>query len=381
MENQSMERRRILITGPAPPPPGGIASVIRTIVDGDLSPGWDFREFDIALRRGPRFPGSRWVNSLLSRTLARDGLYNLEGLAKIAAFRRALEANPALLHLHASHGYDIWLSVRMAKIARRLGIPSLLHLHGLFDVKVPAMPPRQQRAFWQALLVPDRLVVLSESWRRWFRQGVPSERIAVLRNPVDVSRFGPRHEREDETLRLLFVGLSEPVRKGAYEILEAAPAILARVPHARFIFAGQDVDRVEERVVRGSAIEAQVRFVGSQDAHGMVSLFEQADMLLLPSHSEGLPIALLEAMAASLPVVACPVNGIPEAMSDPSNGRFVPVRDAGALASAVIELAADPALRRRIGAANRKLVEREFDGSAYALALGNLYESMLSKRP
>ena len=382
-ESSQAERVKphVVISGPLPPPPGGIAAVIRTIVESELRERYAFTAYNVAEPRTR--PGFAWrtANRALSRGLGRLGAYNLESRAHLAAYRALFDRRVDIAHLHVSHGYDTWLGIQMARFAKSRGARTIFHLHGLFDVVVPTFSPRVQRAFWRALEVPDHLVVLSDGWRRWFEQQVPPERISMLRNPVDVRRFGPPRDRPgDDALRLLFVGMSDPMRKGTYEILAAAPAILAALPHARFTCVGEDVDRIEEQRVRGTPLAPFFTFVGSRTADQIVSFFESADLLLLPSHSEGLPIALLEAMAASLPVVACPVNGVPEAMSDPENGRLVPPRDPAALAQAVIELARDPERRRRIGAANRRRVEREFDRTAYAEGLGAIYAAVCGGR-
>jgi glycosyltransferase involved in cell wall biosynthesis len=373
-----MSRPRVLVTGPAPPPPGGIAAVIATIVESELADAYEFVRFDMTQRRADlRSPIERLANAALSRALGFDGAFNLEAAAKLDAYRSALTPRPDLVHVHTSHGYDFWLGVRMARIARARGIPVLLHLHGLFDVVVPTWSRARQRLFERALRVPDRVIVLSEGWRRWFAQRVAPERLAVLRNPVDVRRFRPRDAAPREGVTLLFVGTNEPVRKGGYEILAAAPEIVAAAPDVRFVFVGADLERLEERCVRGTPLAPHFEFVGSKDAREIVPYFERADLLLLPSHSEGLPIALLEGMAAGIPVVACPVNGIPEAMSEPENGLLVPPRDAKALAAAVVRLVRDPQARRAMGDANRRKAETEFDRTHFAKELATIYENAL----
>ena len=143
---------------------------------------------------------------------------------------------------------------------------------------------------------------------------------------------------------------------------------------------GEDKERLEATRVQGTPLAPFFEFTGTKNAKEIAPYFEEADVLLLPSHSEGLPIALLEGMAASLPVVACPVNGIPEAMNEPENGLFVPPRDPAALARAVIRLASDPALRRRMSAANRAKALAEFDRAHFAAALAEIYEAALAGR-
>lgn len=379
-EGEGMRRPRVLVTGPAPPPPGGIAAVIQTILDSDLQQEFEFVRFDTTQSRWePSGPLARAANTALSRALGFDAAWNLGARARIAAYREALAVRPDLVHLHTSHGYDFWLGIRMARIARARGIRVLLHVHGLFDVMVPTWSRARQFWFDRALRVPDRVIVLSEGWKGWFAAHLAENRLAVLRNPVDVRRFSDPtgRPRAAGPLRLLFVGTNEPVRKGGYEILAAAPAVVAAVPDVRFVCVGSDEEKLEERHVRGTPLAPHFEFVGSKNAREIAPYFESADLLLLPSHSEGLPIALLEGMAAGLPVVACPVNGIPEAMQEPDNGLFVPPRDPAALARAIVRLAGDAPLRARIAIANRAKALAEFDQPIFARALGAIYRAAL----
>ncbi len=371
---------RILLTGPAPPPPGGIASVIQTIVDSELREHYAFSRFSTSERQlALAWQPQRLLNAALARSFGFDGVVNLESRAKLAAYERALVPLPDLVHIHTAHAYDFWLGAVMARRARRRGIPALLHVHGLFDVVVPTWSRVKQAGFRRALGVPDKVIVLSEGWQRWFAGQMDPARIEVLRNPVDVQRFQPRRETEPrDVVRLLFVGTNEPVRKGGYDILAAAPAVIASAPQVRFVFVGEDTEHLEASRVRGTPLAPHFEFTGSKNAQQIAPYFESADMLLLPSYSEGLPIALLEGMAASLPVVACPVNGIPEAMREPENGLFVPPGDAAALARAILTLVGDPARRAQIGVANREHALREFDRSHYARGLGAIYQRALS---
>lgn len=374
-----MRRLRVLITGPVPPPPGGIASVIETIVESELADRFDFVRFGTTPTLfTPRNVLHRGLNSALARGFGLDGVISLESRAKLAAYRALLDPAPDLVHIHSSHGYDFWLGAWMARIARRRGIPALLHVHGLFDVVVPTWSRAKQAAFRRALLLPNAIVVLSEGWRRWFAQHLPPERLEVLRNPVDMSRFRPGAGRaQDGLVRFLFVGVNEPRRKGGYDILAATSTVVREAPEARFVFVGEDTERLEATRVRGTPLASYFSFTGSKNTREISPYFEQADVLLLPSYSEGLPIALLEGMAAGLPVIACPVNGIPEAMRDPEHGIFVAPGDPPALARAMLALLRDPERRARCGAAGRLRIARDFDRSHYVRTLGDIYQRAL----
>jgi glycosyltransferase involved in cell wall biosynthesis len=369
------------MVGPRPPPPGGVAAVVETIVGSALAERFDFARLVPADHSWqPRHARDRFVNRALCRGFGLDGFVSLESGPLRRAFHAAFASPPALLHVQAACGYDCWQAFWMAREARRRGVPSLVHLHGVFDVRVPTWSRAKQALFRRGLAIPDRVVVLSEQWRRWFSDWVDESRLVVVRNAVDVTRFRPRDAAPGSPIRALFVGAYDPKQKGAYDILAAAPALVREIPSLRFVFVGRDADDLEARFVRGTPLAPHFEFTGSLQADAMPALYESSDLLLLPSYGEGLPIALLEAMASGLPVVTCPVNAIPEVMRDPENGRFVPPGDPGALAAAIRELALDPALRRRIGAANRRVAEEQLDVAHHVRALDALYTELLARR-
>jgi len=361
---------------------GGIASVIQTILESELAQRFCFERFSTTQRRfNRRDLVSRAFNSVLARSVGFDGIVGLESRGKLRAFRAMLAKQPDLVHLHSSHGYDFWLSVLMARDARRSGVPSLLHLHGLFDVVVPYYSAIRRAVFARSLRVPDRIIVLSQGWKRWFEGWLESDRIEVVHNCVDTRRFPePEWKRRTPGVRILFVGTSDPRRKGGYDILAIASEVVRAEPSARFVFVGTDVDELERRFVRGTPLATHFEFTGSKDSVEIVRYFTNADLLLLPSYSEGLPIALLEGMAAGLPVIATPVNGIPEAMTEPDHGLFVPSGDRPALLRAVLALVRDPERRERMGRAGRARVQVEFDRTHFASRLCQIYEGVLAER-
>jgi len=361
---------------------GGIASVIQTILDSELAGRFGFTRFSTTAIRYPRRDLLSWViNASLARGFGFDGIVGMESWGKLRAFRLSLAERPDLVHLHCSHGYDFWLSVLMAREAHRVRVPSLLHVHGLFDVVVPYYSAVRRAAFARALNVPDRVIVLSQSWKRWFEQWIEPNRLEVVHNCVDSRRFPePKRRTSRKEVRILFVGTRDPERKGAYDILAIASEVVRAEPCARFIFVGDDLEKLETRFVRGTSLAAHFEFAGSKNAADIVPYFEDADIFLLPSYSEGLPIALLEAMAAGLPVIATPVNGIPEAMTAPEHGLFVSPGDRPALARAVLELLRAPARREQMGHAARARARAEFDSTQFARRLGKVYDRLLADR-
>src|SRR5262249_4454447 len=123
-------------------------------------------------------------------------------------------------------------------------------------------------------------------------------------------------------------------------------------------------------------VAAHVRFEGAKPPAEITAWFEDADFLLMPSHMEGMPMALLEAMAAGIPVIASGINAIPEVLP-PDGGVLIAPRDRAALAKVIVDLARDPERRRRAGVVNRARIERDFDRAPHAAALAAIYDRAL----
>jgi glycosyltransferase involved in cell wall biosynthesis len=141
-----------------------------------------------------------------------------------------------------------------------------------------------------------------------------------------------------------------------------------------------------EREVAAAGLDARVRLLGGQPRAEVARILVQADIAVLASHPtaggkrEGIPVALMEAMSCGLPVVATAISGIPELVDSGVTGLLVPSGDAAALADALRSLAADKALRERLGRAARARIVRDFDLSTSALALRDLIDGRDDRR-
>lgn len=164
--------------------------------------------------------------------------------------------------------------------------------------------------------------------------------------------------------------------KGHEELGEAAARIVPAFRNVIFLLAGRDSGTMEatRARVRELGIEGSVRFVGSRT--DVPDLLRASDLFVHPSREEGFSNAILEAMAAGLPVVTCDVGGNPEAVVDGETGRLVPPRNAAAFASAVAELLADPEKRKAMGAAGRHRATERFSLDRMVGEIESLYESL-----
>jgi len=199
------------------------------------------------------------------------------------------------------------------------------------------------------------------------------ERTVVIPNAVDVSA-APRARHERREPRIVAVGRL----KAPKDFLTLVRAVGALPEGSETLIVGEGPDRPWlEQEIRSLGIQERVRLVGER--HDVPGLLADADIFVLSSVSEGLPVSVLEAMAAGLPVVASRVGSVPELVVHGETGILVPPGDASALAAALSSLVADPAERRRLGEAGRARAEERFDLEPFRRAHVELYSRELAR--
>ncbi len=210
--------------------------------------------------------------------------------------------------------------------------------------------------------------------------GFPAEKIEVVLNGIDLQDLRVQRNREEvrqdlglepETLVVLEAGRMTH-EKGHRFLLEAVSHLRTSVPKLGCLLAGDGPLRPRlEKQVKRLNIEPYVDFLGFRS--DVADLLNAADIYVLPSLSEGMPMGLLEAMVLGCPVVASSVNGVPEIIQDGITGQLVPPGDIAALTQALKELSVDPKLRKRLGRAGKARVEQCFTAEKMAGRVRELY--------
>lgn len=309
---------------------------------------------------------------------------------------RGLGASRRLL---ARGGYDVVVthsSVAGAVVrAAGLGLgrrPALVHVvHGWASGARVSPARRAAYRLVERALAPGTDAVIACS-SRVAADGVDQglalpERISVSRYAIDLPRFDSRLEPDSAAARAalglpagrplaLFVGRLHP-QKGLPFLLQAWHRVVAARPDAQLALCGDGPDRAEVEGLAAALPAGSVALLGWRpDA---VRLLRAADLLVLPSLWEGLPLTVLEAMAAGLPVVATAVDGTPEAVGHGETGLLVPPSDPPALAEAVLATFADPQRAAAMGRAGRRRIESSFSGARLALEHGAIYARLAGR--
>lgn len=286
------------------------------------------------------------------------------------------------------HGYKAALLGRPA--ARRARVPAVAVSRGWTweNWKVRAYTLADQLH----LRCMDHVVCVSEGQARKVRRaGVPPNRVSVIRNSARLSAFAGDPDPAARGKLLAYFPAGADVRrvivaagrfspeKGFDVLLDAAALALRADPHAGLVVFGDgDLRPHLEAQISRLHLADRVRlpgFIADLDI-----LLPAADIVALPSHSEGLPNVLLEAAAAGVPVVATRVGGVPEVVADGKTGLLVPPAVPAALAVALGDMLADEARRRGFGAAGRRKMHAEFTFAAQATAYAELLGRLAGRR-
>ena len=277
-------------------------------------------------------------------------------------FRAALrEFRPELIHAH----FATTPTEAARSLAAEFGLPFTFTAHGS-DIYFKAPSDFGARAAAAAAIV-----TVSEVNARYIaeRFGVPPGRIRVISCGVDTARFRPAGREGDSSPRrgeaaepplVLCIARHHPV-KNLPLLLEAGAILRDREVRFRCVMIGDGPQRSELEAIRERhGLAQRVEMVGAADQAAVLAWLQRASVAVLASHSEGMPVSLMEAGACELPVVATRVGGIPELVQDGVTGLLTPPGDARALAHALERILTDPRLRIEMGQAARRRIEVHF---------------------
>lgn len=352
-----MKVKYIVMIGPDPEAQGGMASVIKAYRDHGLFDRWPVI-FLPTFVEGPK---------------VKNALVGVWSLLRYGCL--LITAQVAVTHAHVAQRTSFLRKAIFICISLLFHRPVICHLHGHeFDKYYENQCGQQFK--WIIRFLLDRsayVVVLSSYWKDWISKITCNKRIERVYNPVGIREC--RWVDASNSFSLLFLGrLGE--RKGTYDLLRAVAALKGRYSGLQVLCGGDgDVDAVH-KLAKELEITSQVRLLGWVRGKDKEKLLSEANVLVLPSYHEGLPMAILEAMAHGIPVISTRVGGIPEAIEDGREGILIAPGDVVALAAGIERLLQNPLLRKAMGKAALEKAESLFAIDKVIAQLGALYSSL-----
>jgi len=344
-------RRVVVHVGPDRSMVGGVASVLRTLSACGSASGFDLR---------------------FVSTIDVSGARDLRRLARgLGELRGYLRRGIALVHLHTASKGSFWRKWLASRLAVRYGTPYVVHVHGGgFSAFASSGSVARRWAVKAYLSRAAAVLVLNDEMAAALISLCPSCSPVIVVNPVVVPARPAQH---GASARVLFIGRLVQ-QKGIFDLLAAIALLQSDGCDWRWALVGsgigEDVVGVLEALPRPELVDT----TGAVEPEGVASYLEGSEIFCLPSHREGLPVALLEAMAEGLACVASRVGGIPDVVIDGETGLLVDPGDVECLVSAISTLMKDSELRAQLGLAARESVKVRFSPAVLCDSLSAIYE-------
>lgn len=280
----------------------------------------------------------------------------------------------------AAHGSTA-RKVIYAFICRLTGQPYVIHLHGSryrdFYDELPSSGKHIVRSFFEK---SRKVIVLGSVWRNYVIEaiGIDPNRVEILQNAVYAPDEIPEKSEKTSGPQILFLGrLGE--RKGAPELVEALSSEKMKPLKWTATLAGDgEVDHFS-KLTQERGVNDRINFPGWVGPQDVRKLLSEADIIVLPSHAENLPLSMLEGMAYQLCPVVTPVGAVGDVIHDGKNGLLVPIGDEVKLADALAKVVSDASLRKRLASQARKDFVATFDLKTYNGKLADIYTDALNQ--
>jgi glycosyltransferase involved in cell wall biosynthesis len=360
--------QKVVVLGPAIKAVSGVTTHLNQLFGSTLNEKFSLLHFQI----GSEGRRETWLQKLFRFVIG-----------PLAFFLYLLRQRPQVVHLNTSlEQKSYWRDIAFLLIAKLLGHSVVYQVHG------GALPDEFfVGSRWLTILLrkvlslPDVVVLLAQVELEAYRRFVPAQRLEVIPNAIetDILLQRPLEAEGQGPLHLAYLGRMAK-NKGIFDAVEALAQLIraGNDLHLTLAGGGPDEARLKERV-SALGMEDRVCFSGPLFGAEKDALWCNADVFVFPTYREGLPYALLEAMAAGAVPVTTRVGAIPDVMQDGVHGLFVPPRDVDALVLALAKLDGDRALLLRLAQAGRARVLENYTVARLAADFERLYNSLLGK--
>ena len=286
---------------------------------------------------------------------------------------------PNIVHAH----FAIPVGIGAVNAACKMDIPVAVTAHGSDVMKYPSIARRYRTAISDCLNRASLVVCISNAVQECVLDVAPEGNTVVHRIGVDTRLFAPSAHNDQQCsdcFDILYVG-NLTVEKGIYDLLEGFARFATRERSAKarltYIGSGREKARLGARIASDSRLRGKVTVLLPRSNREVAELMRNCDVLVLPSHSEGLGMVAVEACACGKPVIASDIGGLPEVVQDGVNGILVRPRSPDDIADALELLSKDVEKCLHMGTMSRLLIESEYDIRQNTSALARVYDTLL----
>ena len=352
---------KVMLVGPVPPPLGGIALYVKKMMKSKIIiNSFNLELFNTAIPEDVRSFDKRNERSYFS--FLSDGLISgfrllLYVFYTFFDFFYSIKKNkPKIVHIFTNSYWGFWRSSIYLFITRALGIKVIFHLLNAIDDFWAASGPASKRLIQLSLKQAQLLIVQSESIKS-FVSSVSDTPCNVIYNGVDNDISKKSSDIKNGKINLIFIG-SLTKNKGVFDIIDVASKMLGGKYIFTFIGTGPRNEFLDYSNSLG--VQKITDFRGPVSNSEKINLLKKAHILLLPSYAEGQPVAILEGMAAGLPIISTNVGSIPEIVTDEINGFIIEPGDTDHLCDCIIKLSSNQLLYNEISKNNINEIKNKY---------------------
>lgn len=375
VEMFSNTKLRILISGYLPPPMGGIGTYYQTLLNSSLPTQVDLRFVETSSKNRPLSNSGNW--SLINIYAAVTDWYRF--------VQAMISHRPEVTHIATALGLSFAKHSICVMIARLMGSKVLLHPHCSFLTLYSRTSKPWQWFFRNIIRLTDGVVALSSEWHQ-LKEVVPSCQVYDLPNGVRLSQYSDigierNHSKNNHVpFRVLYIGYIGKA-KGSFDLVSAAEKMIAHNDRLLFDLVGNELFAGEleqlKKQISDAGLERFVKIHPVTVGNGKLDLLRAADLFTYPSYHEGMPMAIIEAMACGLPVVATRVGGIPDLVTLGVNGLLIEPGHPDQLAEAIHRVVIDSDLRESMQASSFEIAHEKYDIEKLVVQLVNIYRTVL----
>ena len=300
-------------------------------------------------------------------------LFMLKGFRQIRRVFRQEKVD--LVHVHMSERGSVWRKGLVMRYAKKQGAKVLLHMHGAeLEVWYRSLEDKKQQKVRSVVDLADAVVILGDYWKSFMAELVTDPgKIRVVHNAVALPSR-PLYSRNSR--ELLFLGAVSR-RKGIYDLLDAMEQISSQLPGDwKLRIYGPDVIGNVKEEIEKRQLSDRVSYCGWLSADHREAALSRTGINLLPSYNEGLPMTILEAMAAGIPSITTDVAAIPEAVTE-ENGVLLTPGDVEGLGRSILELCLDSEERSRKSQAARQAAQEKFSLERHLADIRRIYKELI----
>ncbi|MEE9346492.1 MAG: glycosyltransferase family 4 protein [Methylococcales bacterium] len=347
---------KIMMLGTGMSNKGGISSVVK-----------DYQDYGILKRLGINYYATH-----------RDGTKLVKLLFFVSQFSVILVKMPfyKIIHFHTATGWSYRRLSIIFSLAWLYRKQTIWHIHtGELHLYYDNASTLEKQMIKFVLRNADVVIALSSNCNKMIEDIEPRASIKILLNTVNVNDYQIDDRKLHDPIKVLLLGRLE-YRKGIHDILKAIEILADN--NICFVLAGDGDIEGTRKFVKDNSFEKIVSVPGWISGDQKLTLLKEADIYILPSYQEGLPISILEAMSAGLPIVSTPVGGIPDAVIDGENGYLIEPGDFKALASKILLLSEDHNLWKKLSLRSSEIAKQKFHMSRIETELTDLYNKLIS---